>query len=415
MSNFTFYMSNDMGNGHQKMTIGNTMLPVLPSIIAVQRDTDLKDGIKPRTHDELKAAVLNILDTLDVSVSSPSVRMTSRFLPGKSAYQLPQSLRGFDVNDLAGKSTQDLPILLTLSTLAGHALIQDFMKTQQLPMDLYVDVSMATSLPINETKDKHSQDAYRARFMTPQPHKVMIHNFFNQIVTVHITFKEVIIVPEGEAAQYAIEFADEALKQAMKADFDKAYPHLSREVTIDDLITVEDVLGIDLGEGTSDLPVFIGGEFNPHLSKSLNVGYGNALEESVQLLRSMQMNINSRSELQAFLARPVTSLNRTKYNKVKDVVDAQLEGFADKLIDGISQVLRDVSTSISLITVYGGASASMESYLRQKLQDKTKAFTGTDDGIYIVFIPVSHAQRMNDLGLGVIVNSVLVPEGVAHE
>lgn len=398
-------VSNDLGNGHTKITVGGTTITE-PSIIAKQRKQDLNAPVRFTSEHEKNEYMRNLLSHMDVSIQSPTVTMSERVLVGVSAFRLPNSVEGFDVNDFEGKSEMDLPLIITLSTIAGYALVQDFKRNQAMPTHVEVVSDMTVALPINEGKRNGVLEQYARRY-TDNIHHVTFHNF-KELITVTIKFRHVEVALEGEAAQLKLKHAPEDLANAVKADFDKFYPELADNpnFTAQDLVAFPNVMGIDIGEGTTDLPVFVSGQINEQASASLPEGYGNALEEALTDLRNNNMNFNSRNELQEFVMTPPTPLDASRKRIAQKAVMEQLDLFAKHIIDGVSTNLRKNATNVSAIFVYGGGATPMRFYLREALMKKTQSFT-QGVGIPVIFVPEAYSQILNERGLDLILDVVL--------
>lgn len=398
-------VSNDLGNGHTKITVGGTTITE-PSIIAKQRKQDLVPPVRFSSEHEQHEYMRNLLNHMDVSIQSPTVSTSERLLVGVSAFRLPQSVEGFDVNDFEGKSEMDLPLIITLSTIAGYAVVQDFKRTQEIPTHVDVISDMTVALPINEGKRNGAINQYSRRYKD-NTHHVTFHNF-DELITVTIRFRHVEVALEGEAAQLKLKHAPKDLAEAVKADFDKFYPELAQDpnFTAQDLVTFPNVMGIDIGEGTTDLPVFVNGQINEQASTSLPEGYGNALEEALTDLRNNNMNFNSRNELQEYVMTPPTKLDASRKQIAQKAVMEQLDLFAKHIVDGVSTNLRKNATNISAIFVYGGGATPMRYYLRELLMKKTQSFT-QGIGIPVIFVPETYAQILNERGLGLILDLVL--------
>src|SRR3712207_2787662 len=117
--NLKMNVANDLGYGSVKAKIDGDKIK-FPSVIAVQREQDLN---KPLTFDSNQDKVTylkNMIDHMDVTVSSAAVKTQGRFLVGESAVKSSLPLRAFDVNDFTGKSENDLSVIITLSMIAAQ-------------------------------------------------------------------------------------------------------------------------------------------------------------------------------------------------------------------------------------------------------------------------------------------------------
>ena len=393
-------VANDLGYGSVKANIDGEDIK-FPSVIASERPQDIQAPTEFDTKEEQNAYMKDFLNNMDVSVSSNSVKISGRFLVGNAAVDSGLPIRSFDVNDYTGKSKTDLAIILTLSMIAGKKVQEAYAVGQDLKEALKVKVNMATALPVSEGKVNNAKETYKDRYIG-STHTVTFHNFKDPI-TVTIEFNKVFIALEGETAQVLISSDYEGLTKTIKEDFDKNYPELKDEIKATDLIKSRNVLGIDIGEGTTDVVAIINGKANSAASASLPQGYGNVLQDAVRVLQDQQMNFEERSQLQNFLSEKVSPLRRARQEKARQVVYSQIEPLADKIIDTVSQTMR-IAKDTELVYVYGGGSIPMmnESNLREELNEKLKSFSGGYD-VPVVWINKKYAQYLNELGLKAVV------------
>lgn len=393
-------VANDLGYGSVKANIDGEDIK-FPSVIASERPQDIQAPTEFDTKEEQNAYMKDFLNNMDVSVSSNSVKISGRFLVGNAAVDSGLPIRSFDVNDYTGKSKTDLAIILTLSMIAGKKVQEAYAAGQDLKEALKVKVNMATALPVSEGKVNNAKETYKDRYIG-STHTVTFHNFKDPI-TVTIEFNKVFIALEGETAQVLISSDYEGLTKTIKEDFDKNYPELKDEIKATDLIKSRNVLGIDIGEGTTDVVAIINGKANSAASASLPQGYGNVLQDAVRVLQDQQMNFEERSQLQNFLSEKVSPLRRARQEKARQVVYSQIEPLADKIIDTVSQTMR-IAKDTELVYVYGGGSIPMmnESNLREELNEKLKSFSGGYD-VPVVWINKKYAQYLNELGLKAVV------------
>ena len=393
-------VANDLGYGSVKANVDGEDIK-FPSVIASERPQDIQAPTEFDTKEEQNAYMKDFLNNMDVSVSSNSVKISGRFLVGNAAVDSGLPIRSFDVNDYTGKSKTDLAIILTLSMIAGKKVQEAYAAGQDLKEALKVKVNMATALPVSEGKVNNAKETYKDRYIG-STHTVTFHNFKDPI-TVTIEFNKVFIALEGETAQVLISSDYEGLTKTIKEDFDKNYPELKDEIKATDLIKSRNVLGIDIGEGTTDVVAIINGKANSAASASLPQGYGNVLQDAVRVLQDQQMNFEERSQLQNFLSEKVSPLRRARQEKARQVVYSQIEPLADKIIDTVSQTMR-IAKDTELVYVYGGGSIPMmnESNLREELNEKLKSFSGGYD-VPVVWINKKYAQYLNELGLKAVV------------
>lgn len=400
----TMNVANDLGNGSIKMTLDGEFF-LAPSVIANEPEQEITAPVEFDSADQQQQYMANFLNQMDVTISSSVVKRQGRFLIAQAAVdsQLPMTM--FDVNDFAGKADDDLAVILTLSMIAGKRVKDAFKEGEDLTENLKVTVNMATALPVTEGKQAGVKDNYRQKYLK-QRHQVTFHNFKDPI-TVDITFQQVYVALEGETAQFFIKYATSGLKEALKQDLTANYPDLANQATVDDIVQADNVLGIDIGEGTTDLVSIVNGKVNAAASMSLAKGYGNVLQQAMDVLQANQMNFDSRAQLQNYLSSKVSPFAKKHQAKVQEYVYQQLEPFADQIIDAVSKTMRTTGAQTELVFVYGGGATPMlsQSHLREKLAAKLRNFNGGDD-LPIIWINPEYAQVMNMEGLKLILTAI---------
>lgn len=396
-------IANDLGYSSVKADINDKELK-FPSVIAQLRPQDVPAPAEINSDEAMKNYIDNFLDNMDVTVASNAVKSSGRYLIGNAAVESGLSLRQLDINDYTGKSETDLSVILTLSMIAGRRVQEAYKNGEDLSKELEANVYMATALPVSEGKRDNARDEYAQRYLTGK-HVVTFHNF-SDLITVNVNFKRVYVALEGETAQMIIASDMEGLSEGIKKDFDKNYPDLASDVSVDDIIGAQNAVGIDIGGGTTDVVAIINGKANAAASTSVPTGYGTVLQEAVRILQDRQMNFEDRSQLQSFIEKEVSPLRRGQQKAAKDVVDEQVGPLTDSIVDAVSQTLR-MARETEVIFVYGGGSIPMKdnSELRLRLSQKVKSFTGGYD-VPVVWIPGEYAQKLNLYGLEAIVKQL---------
>lgn len=397
-----YNVANDLGYSSMKISI-NDKVEVIPSVIGIQRKQNIS---KPVTFDSERAKkdyLAELAKNMDVTITSPSIKLNGRFLVGESALTAGIPIRSFDVNDFDGKSESDLALILNLTRIAAQVISDAAENDDSLTDIIKANVNLATALPITEGKRDGVLEDYEQRYLKGK-HLISFMNF-EQPITVELTFKKVYVGLEGEIAQLKIVNADKELAKEIKRDFDNTYPTVKDQITAEDLTQSQNVLGIDIGEHTTDFSVIIDGHSNANASTSLEVGYGNVLEEAVELLQGDKINITNRSELTLFMSKQVSPLARKRQDYVKQVVFDQLDPFIDQIISSTSETMRRAGSNIELVYVYGGGSIPLqETNMRERLATKLNSFSGEFD-IPIVWISADRARVLNREGLQLVVKN----------
>lgn len=395
-------VANDLGYGSVKAKVNDTKIH-FPSVLALQREQDIAKPVEFDSEKEKLSYLSDMINHMDVTVSSSAVKTQGRFLLGTAAIKSSLPMRAFDVNDFTDKSDNDLSIILTLGMIAAQRVALAVENDEDLSEQLNTEVNMTTALPVSEGKKNGIVDSYINKYINSK-HTVVFHNLKDPI-TVSLTFNKVYVALEGEVAQLYIQNSDIKLKGLIKKDFSKNYPELATEIEVTDLVKIKNLLGIDIGEGTTDLVVIKDGKANAVSSTSLPTGYGNALQDAIDVLQTQNMNFEARSQLQDYLSQDVSPLAKRMQNKVRQTVFEQLAPFADKIVEAASKTMRKAGANVEVLYVYGGGSIPMleQTELRQKLAQKMKDFSGGID-VPVIWIDKSYAQILNEKGLELVLN-----------
>ncbi|NYA63443.1 ParM/StbA family protein [Lactobacillus salivarius] len=397
-------VANDLGYGSVKAKVEDTNIH-FPSVIAIQREQDLNKPVEFNSNQEKLTYLEGMINHMDVTISSSAVKTQGRFLVGNAAIKSSLPLKAFDVNDFTGKSDNDLAIILTLSMIAAQRISLAVKNGEDLSDQLSTEINMTTALPVSEGKKNGIINNYVNKYIGSK-HTVVFHNFKDPI-TVSLSFKNVYVALEGEVAQLYLKNSDIKLQGLIKQDFSKNYPELANDIKVSDLVKIDNLLGIDIGEGTTDLVVIKEGHANAVASTSLPTGYGNALQDAIDVLQTENMNFEARSQLQNYLAQEVSPLAKRMQTKVRQIVFEQLEPFADKIVTAASKTMRKAGANVEILYVYGGGSIPMleQTALRQKLSQKMKDFSGGID-VPVIWINKSYAQNLNEKGLELILKAM---------
>ncbi|MCL6663468.1 MULTISPECIES: ParM/StbA family protein [Paenibacillus] len=384
----------DLGNGYVKANI-NGALRVFPSVTVKQFNRDAS----PVGTDDMDHFMNDIINQMDLSFVSPLVKSTERRLFGERALKSGMSVEEFDVFANVGKSEVDLSGVLGLGTIAADSLYNHYTTTGNLPEGgvLHVRVDLATALPIDEHKRRAK--FYRDLYLNNgASHIVTFHNFENQI-RVEIIFDYVMVVNEGESAQYGLMLAKDEVLEMIRKEAVKRFPGGELDgITGKELVNAENTLGIDIGEGTIDWAVFSNGRFNPDASSTLKQGYGAVLEETLSILQDEGNAYRSRKEVAEFLHKKPSRFMEKKWDKVNNINQTQEDRFADSISGEVSKVFNKVSGFIEVIFVFGGGATPLEWTLFPKLQARVAEF-GKDNLLPIVYLDSAFSRFLNVQGL----------------
>lgn len=417
---YTYAAGLDVGNGYVKGVIesaadGSAIDVIdMPSVAATLiRPNELPepDATAPATTAGTGADAdgSSWYNSLDLSFSSALVPDTYRRLVGKRA--LTSRAASVDEFDLAGnksKAQQDLSKVLVLGVIAAKA-VRDYVAAYgELPgpdsaaASLTVRAVVALALPIDEYE--RYRGLYAVGFTgtagsTPPVHQVRVNNFETP-VTVSVVFDSVMVLPEGASAQFAINHYGLPLMETMLADAQEQGVDLPDGATAQDLLGVTDTIGIDVGEGTVNFPVFTGGQFNADASRTMSGGYGDVLEAALSAMTEQGVNhtYSGRKQLADRMLGPVSPFKSRDHARTLEYVTSSAEFFVEDVAVELSKVLGVVGSFTEVIYVYGGGSGPLREQLYPVLVDKV-AEMGGDTAAPVLYLDSSYSRGLNREGL----------------
>lgn len=403
-TNEILHFSNDAGNDSMKAYLDDEFFK-MPSVIAFKGPQDSTAPISFENEEDKESYMNDFLNHMDVSISSNAVSENSenrRFLVGSNAAASGLPLTSFDLNDLSGKSDVDLTALLTLSLIAGNRVKKAYKKGEGLNDPLKVNVNMTTALPILEGKQPGKIDKYRDRYLNAT-HVVTFHNFKDPIV-VQIKFNHVYVGLEGEMAQLMISNnINKQLGQFIISQLKKRYPKLANSLTPEILEKlIQNVLGIDIGGGTTEWTAIVNGTTNLNVSTSLMQGFDNVLEKARLYLQTKSLNFENISQVQEYLSSDTDDFFSNNKEVVKQAITDNAIPFNEQIVKQTSSVVRQIGSQLNLVFVYGGGSISLaDTALLDDLSNKLKLFKGGAE-VPVIWIPKPYAQVMNLGGLSIV-------------
>ena len=391
----------DIGNGYVKGVISAKELNDGKWITDV---VDIPSGVTkmvgknfvPTPDSEAKMVLADPFNTFDASFDSPIVLDNYRRLFGAKALAANGTFEEFDVIGLRSKAEQELSKELVLGLIAAQVLKSYVDMHNSLPSEeLSADVVCALALPITEFM------AYRGIYASQfkeSSHLVVVHNFETRC-TVKLNFKDVQVVAEGASAQYAINSKGAKLIDFMLKDV-RSHGVKLDGITADDILSVKNTIGVDIGEGTVNFPVFTNGSFNTNASATLEKGYGNVLMGALNAMRQQrfQGGFTSRKQLASYLQEKPSALRINHYNAVMNFVNEQKDGFVKECAEKFGHVFQTVASTTEVVFVYGGGATPVKDLLYNELLDKIQSIIGTRE-FAVLYLDSEYSRYLNREGL----------------
>lgn len=384
----------DVGNGYVKgkafVNGGDAVLVDIPSAVSYT----VGDNVPKLPTEEYMASLAN---ELDATVTSRAIKTTDagRVFFGQRGIRSGESLREFNIENHVPKCKDALSTMLILGSIASVAVQSYFKDNGQLPgPSLEVTCALGIALPIEDFMEW--KDVYRNTLMG-DVHHAIVHNFDHDI-DVAVSFADVEVLAEGAAAQYAI--------ASMGADFLQLAIDDARSngAQIDPLYTgamlagAQNTIGIDIGEGTTNFPVFHNGSVAIESSRSINKGYGTVLTNVVTSLRNTNYAFESRKDLADFMLQTnVMPAQKRIQSLVQHDIDEQVVIFVREVMKEFSNIFRKVGLRTDVIYIYGGGARDVKSQLYPAVIDAVTL----DDGnsLPVIYLDSSYSRDLNRTGL----------------
>lgn len=394
----------DIGNGYTKGVVRGSL--DLPEGASRTDEVDLPSGVRSVTRSTPKTPLADTLaaevaggdfyNVLDASFASPLVGNEHRRIFGRAGLRAEGS-RYIEFN-LAGeqpKANQELSKVLVLGVFAAKA-VRDWVAAHDgaLPdREITAEVHAGLALPISEYVAEHK--GYPLRF-TQSPHLVTVKNFETP-VRVRLVFAQVMVMPEGASAQFAINDKGLPLFELLLADLRSRGIELPG-VEPRHLYEARHTVGVDIGEGTVNYPVFSEnaatgkGSFNDAASATLDVGYGTVLLGAMRTMEGQtDFRYGSRKELSEFLQKEPSPLLRSRWEATREFVDEEAQDFCEQVVDKLEEVLANAGPT-EVVYVYGGGAGPIKDVLYPAILDRIRH-------VPVCYLDASYSRHLNREGL----------------
>lgn len=401
----------DIGNGYVKGAVlnlndvnekdepGKATTVDMPSCASVVTHPQ---NLKPE-ESEVPKVVENIFSQLDVVIGSHMVSETRRLYIGNRGLNSGIKPFEFNVASHLSKANDPLSVMLMLSSIAGKALQDIYKQDGKLPNDVInVHAVLGLALPIREYV-KHGA-AYRETLMK-QPHMVTIHNFATNVVF-RIIMDDVAIIAEGVAAQYAIAQQSEQFmagvlahaRAAMKKVYgDSCKGNLLFDVEPNEVLSAMNTVGVDIGEGTVNFPVFRNGVFIPDVSSNLSIGYGSVLADALDELQDNGYPYKTRKELTEYLTLVPSRMQKAKYEQVKAIVQNHITNLVESIAVDFSTAMSKAGAVIEVVYIYGGGATPIQDELYRKLMETMRV--NQQENVIVLYMDSAWSRCLNREGL----------------
>lgn len=381
----------DVGNGYVKAAMRGSDGKVdkfdIPSGVAL-----VTGSVDIPTPDSAAAEITgaDFFNELDLTFATEAIGSTHRHLFGKRALRArTPRFEEFDVVSGLSKAQQELSRVLVLGLIAGKAVRDYVANTGSLPADqIDVEARVALALPIDEFREHRI--GFAETFKRGQ-HLVTVRNFETPVI-VKIVFADVQVAAEGSSGQFAIRQLGPEFADAMIEDV-RAHGQALEGITGKDIFEASSTVGIDIGEGTVNFPVYSNAKFNVDASRTFDQGFGTVLNNSLTPLKKAGLGFKSRKALAEYLVSTPSALKRAEHEKVTAIVAEQADLFSEQVVEEFRKILAEVGRDTEVVYVFGGGSGSVQQQLHPRLIEVVP------EGTPVLFLDVRFSRHLNREGL----------------
>lgn len=147
-----------------------------------------------------KAAIATLIDNLLVHITSKAIKRDGLFYIGNKALKNPENIRNMNIQ-LGNKHQHDIPVIMSLSMLAGIAILDYYEENGELPSSpLKLECDMATAIPSSEFT-KTNAKILEDRFLSGE-HLITVY-VADRPVQVVVQFSRVKVTEEGKTTMLA--------------------------------------------------------------------------------------------------------------------------------------------------------------------------------------------------------------------
>ncbi|MBG9828791.1 ParM/StbA family protein [Bacillus wiedmannii] len=399
--NMHFYLKADIGNNKVKFKVDNEV----EKVQSVYKR--LFTPIAP-SETNIEKCVTNLLDELNVHITSSSIKRSGQFLVGERAMNFGKDVKSMDISE-GGKYIDDLPIIHIISITAAKAIQKAYHDTKELPEVLDVKVDLITAIPASEWNPERAR-ILQERFLKGT--HIAIVDVAEKKVTVTIKFNDAKVTREGIPPLYLMLKAIREKKLDMfkqYVDFCKNDLKYSEE-KLNNLLTEaifsrKKILHADIGDGTTEYIYTVGVNPNSDACTGEKRGVGHAIKEAIGLLQVDKPGIGELTRQQ--FSEILQDKEHNFHTEAKSFFYETRFVQAENILQDIKNKYRENTASeAQVIAVYGGGSVGF----KEDLYDELATFCKMNK-LELLWIPAEYAIDMNIEGMDVLVNEVLTKQG----
>lgn len=377
--NYHFFVGNDNGNSEHDLIIDGKLIQQ-PNVNCTVDELPWSEEQSPESF------IKNLQDQLVVTIDSPAAR-PGMYYVGKFALESGEILDNLQIGiDL--KSDMDLPVINTLAQIAAMAVQKAHEEEKQIPVQIDVEVDMATALPVTQHTDETSAK-FEKRF-TSGAHHVTVHLGI-QRVAVKIVFPFAKVVPEATPVIFTLQkdaegnwregdiFEDFLQSYTIEKKFNGSYFKDKR------------ILHVDIGDGSTEYPITEGNKFLRQFVHGSHHGAGYAIEEALDEFNRL---IHLPDSPRQFFSDVIKNGKHKYHARALKTLRRPLESQVRQIVQHVKRQLTKARNEIDIICVYGGGSILMRSVLYPHIKELCD-----EREMQLLYIPADYAVLLNAMGL----------------
>lgn len=334
-----------------------------------------------------KAAIATLMDNLLVHITSKAIKRDGLFYIGNKALKNPENIRNMNIQ-LGNKHQHDIPVIMSLSMLAGIAILDYYEENGELPSSpLKLECDMATAIPSSEFT-KTNAKILEDRFLSGE-HLITVY-VADRPVQVVVQFSRVKVTEEGKTTMLAFLESGEDILSIFHETYNKE-SEKKIEMSVKDFVDKR-VLHADIGDGTTEFIYTIGMNPVPNGSFGRHLGVGHATQEAIRLYREElgnQIGDITRQHYMKLLSENGERAEIAK-QKMKEATFLQSERILETIIEAFQT---KTSSEAEFFFVHGGGSIVFKEDMCDNLVNFANQVRAK-----VVWIPKKYAASLNSRG-----------------
>ena len=379
MKEINLRVGNDNGNSEHKMIIEGELI-VQPNVYADVRKLPLLDDIN------IDACINDIQNNLIVSIDSPALGTSGTYFIGTYAISTGHMLKNIGVGAANSKFNSDIPIINTISRIAGYAAKKAYLEDNSVEK-VKVNVEMTTGLPVNQYSKNKAFD-FAKKFMDGTHNATVIAGL--KRINVEIKFVYVKALPESTPSIFYLQ------SRKAKDPIFKTFNELNNLNVNGDYFKDKRILHCAIGEGTTEFPLTIDIDFDPNFIEGTNNGIGHAINRVLNdFKKANYLTKFSRQEYSI----AIKDKDHKFHDKAIDFVYNEVRDESQVIFETLEEQIEKANNLVDIVMIHGGGSILAKKFIYDKLVE-----LGKERGILIYYLDGMDAVSLEVKGMYEFVN-----------